>query len=129
MPYARYARYLKWLALVLLAYVASALLAHLHWGTVLHHAVYPSIHFSKSQLLLICAILGTTISPYLFFWQTSQEVEDRILDGRTSIASRKETNVKEIKNMLAVRYRYHRYRHAGYPGTGRLEQLRRRREL
>jgi NRAMP (natural resistance-associated macrophage protein)-like metal ion transporter len=99
MPYARYARYLKWLALVLLAYVASALLAHLHWGTVLHHAVYPSIHFSKSQLLLICAILGTTISPYLFFWQTSQEVEDRILDGRTSIASRKETNVKEIKNM------------------------------
>src|SRR5581483_6384140 len=75
LPYARYAHFLKWLALVLLAYVASAIMAHLPWGTVLHQAVTPSIHWSKDQLLLICAILGTTISPYLFFWQTSQEVE------------------------------------------------------
>jgi NRAMP (natural resistance-associated macrophage protein)-like metal ion transporter len=100
LPYGRYARYLKWLALVLLAYVASAIMAHLNWGTVLHHAVTPSIKWSKDQLLLICAILGTTISPYLFFWQTSQEVENEILDGKTSITSRKDSvNKHEIRNM------------------------------
>lgn len=89
LPYAKYAHFLKWLALVLLAYVASALMAHLPWGTVLHKAVTPSVHWSKDQLLLICAILGTTISPYLFFWQTSQEVEDEILEGKATIAARR----------------------------------------
>lgn len=100
LPYARYAHYLKWLALVLLAYVASTLMAHLNWGNVLHHAVSPSIHWSKDQLLLICAILGTTISPYLFFWQTSQEVEDKIMKGKTSIASRQHNiNHHQIRAM------------------------------
>jgi NRAMP (natural resistance-associated macrophage protein)-like metal ion transporter len=99
MPYARYARYLKWLALVLLAYVGSALLAHLNWGDVLHHSITPSIHWSKEQILLICAILGTTISPYLFFWQTSQEVENQIMEGKTTIASREGANNEEIKGM------------------------------
>jgi NRAMP (natural resistance-associated macrophage protein)-like metal ion transporter len=100
LPYARYAHYLKWLALVLLAYVASALMSHLHWGTVLHHSITPSIKWSKDQLLLICAILGTTISPYLFFWQTSQEVESEIMDGETSIASRKQgVSEHQIKSM------------------------------
>ena len=84
LPYARYARYLKWLALVLLAYVASALLAHLNWGHVLQKAVSPSLSLNKDQLLLVCAILGTTISPYLFFWQTSQEVEERQLEDKTN---------------------------------------------
>ncbi len=99
MPYARYARYLKWLAMVLLAYVASALVAHLNWGDVLHRAVLPSIHFTRDQLLLICAILGTTISPYLFFWQTSQEVEDKILKGETTVASRQGTDQAAIHSM------------------------------
>jgi len=99
MPYARYARYLKWLAMVLLAYVASALVAHLNWGDITRHAVFPSIHFSRDQLLLICAILGTTISPYLFFWQTSQEVEDKILKGETTIAERQEPDKAAIHSM------------------------------
>lgn len=99
LPYARYARYLKWLALVLLAYVASAIMAHLDWGTVLRHTISPSIHWSKDQLLLICAILGTTISPYLFFWQTSQEVEAKIMDGETSIESRRHPSKRHIRNM------------------------------
>ena len=99
-PYARYARYLKWLALVLFAYVASALLAHLNWGDVARHAIMPSISFTKEQLLLICAILGTTISPYLFFWQTSQEVEEQILQGKTSIPARQaDTTSKDITDM------------------------------
>jgi NRAMP (natural resistance-associated macrophage protein)-like metal ion transporter len=90
MPYAKYAHYLKWLAMVLLAYIASALVAHLDWSTVLEHTFKPSIVWNKDQILLICAILGTTISPYLFFWQTSQEVENEILDGKTTIAPRLE---------------------------------------
>jgi len=99
LPYARYARYLKWLALILLAYVASAIMAHLHWSNVLHHSYTPSIKWSKDQLLLICAILGTTISPYLFFWQTSQEVEEQIEEGRTTIASRQNSSPEEIHSM------------------------------
>ena len=99
LPYAKYAHYLKWLAMVLLAYVASAILAHLNWGQVLHSSITPSIHWSRDQLLLICAILGTTISPYLFFWQTSQEVEEQILVGKTSIASRQGSDKKTITNM------------------------------
>lgn len=99
LPYAKYAHYLKWLAMILLAYVASAIMAHLDWGTVLHHAVTPSLHLNKEQLLLICAILGTTISPYLFFWQTSQEVEEQISEGKTSIASRKGSSPEAIKAM------------------------------
>lgn len=99
LPYARYARYLKWLALILLSYVASALLAHLNWHTLATKAFIPSVHWTKDQLLLICAILGTTISPYLFFWQTSQEVEEQVLDGKTSIASRQGDDPKAIKRM------------------------------
>lgn len=100
-PYARYAKYLKWLALVLFAYIASALLAHLDWLDVLRHSVVPSLTLDKSQLLLLCAILGTTISPYLFFWQTSQEVEEAILEGKTSIAQREGTTKQAIRNMRA----------------------------
>jgi NRAMP (natural resistance-associated macrophage protein)-like metal ion transporter len=99
-PYAHYARYLKWLALVLFSYVFSALLAHLQWHVVLENSFLPRITFSKNQILLICAILGTTISPYLFFWQTSQEVEVQILKGKTTLAERKvATAPGEIKSM------------------------------
>ena len=99
-PYVRYARYLKWLAMVLLAYVFSALLAHLHWGQVLSHSFVPSFTFHKDQLILICAVLGTTISPYLFFWQTSQEVEEQILQGKTTLAERRTaTDPTDIKSM------------------------------
>ncbi len=98
-PYAKYARYLKWLAMVLLAYIASAILAHLNWSDVLAHAFIPAITFDKDQLLLICAILGTTISPYLFFWQTSQEVEEGILKGQTTIKMRQGTTPKDLRAM------------------------------
>lgn len=98
-PYARYAKYLKWLALVLLAYVFSAILAHLDWSNVLRHAAAPSIHFGKQQIILVAAILGTTISPYLFFWQTSQENEEQISQGQTSIAERRGTTRPAIRSM------------------------------
>jgi NRAMP (natural resistance-associated macrophage protein)-like metal ion transporter len=98
-PYARYAKYLKWLAMVLLAYVFSAILAHLDWGDVLRHTALPSIHMGKEQIVLIAAILGTTISPYLFFWQTSQENEEQISQGQTSIVSRAGASKKEVRSM------------------------------
>ncbi|MBI5405991.1 divalent metal cation transporter [Candidatus Kaiserbacteria bacterium] len=88
--YARYAKYLKYLALALFSYVAVALSVGLDWGEVVRHTLVPSITFSKDQILLVCAVLGTTISPYLFFWQTSQEVEERILKGETTIEERRE---------------------------------------
>jgi NRAMP (natural resistance-associated macrophage protein)-like metal ion transporter len=98
--YARYAKYLKYLALILFSYVLSALVIHLDWHQIAIRTIIPSITFSRDQILLICAILGTTISPYLFFWQTSQEVEEEILKGKTTIELRREdTSPKEIKDM------------------------------
>ena len=98
--YAKYARYLKYLALVLFAYVLSALSVNLQWGDLLRTTFIPHITFSQDQLLLICAILGTTISPYLFFWQTSQEVEEGIMRGEKTISLRQgAVTSQEIKNM------------------------------
>ncbi len=99
MPYQRYARYLKWLAMVLLAYVASTLMAGIDWSSVLRNAFIPSITFSRDQIILICAILGTTISPYLFFWQTSMEVEEDIAAGKTTVALRRGTNKRAVRSM------------------------------
>jgi len=99
-PYQKYARYLKWLALVLFTYILSALSVHLDWGAIVHSTFIPTFHFTKNEIILICGILGTTISPYLFFWQTSQEVEEEILDGKVTIAERRaETSDEDVKNM------------------------------
>ncbi len=98
--YARYARYLKYLALVLLAYMFSAFSVHMDWGALFRATIVPTIAFTKDQILLICAILGTTISPYLFFWQTSQEVEEEILRGEKTLAVRRSSvTPREIKDM------------------------------
>ena len=100
-PYAKYAKYLKWLALILFTYIFAAFMADIDWGVALKAALTPTIIFEKEQLILICAILGTTISPYLFFWQTSQEVEEQILEGKTNIASRQGATHEDIKKMRA----------------------------
>ncbi len=76
MPYTRYARYLKWLTLSLFAYIATAFFVHVRWHEVLHATLIPHIVWSKDYLTALIAVLGTTISPYLFFWQASQEVEE-----------------------------------------------------
>ncbi len=76
LPYNRYVRVLKWLTLSLLAYVGVAFAAHIDWLAALRSTVLPTIHWSKDYVTTIVAILGTTISPYLFFWQADQEVEE-----------------------------------------------------
>lgn len=98
--YEKYARYLKYMALVLIAYIVSALMIKgLDWGAIGRAAISPSLTFSKDQIILVCAILGTTISPYLFFWQTSQEVENEVLAGKTTLAARQVTDQAQITRM------------------------------
>jgi NRAMP (natural resistance-associated macrophage protein)-like metal ion transporter len=100
--YARYAKYLKYLALALLSYVVVAFSVGLDWSDALRHTLVPSLTFSKEQILLICAVLGTTISPYLFFWQTSQEVEEKILKGETSVEARREAASESALRRMRV---------------------------
>lgn len=97
--YEKYAKYLKFLALILLSYVLSGLIVKMDWGHILKTTFTPTITFSKGQIILICGILGTTISPYLFFWQTSQEVEEEILKGKTTVRLRQGTNPLQLKDM------------------------------
>ena len=75
-PYHRYVRVLKWLTLSLFAYVAVAFAVHAPWLEALHRAVVPQLHINAEAALMVVAIFGTTISPYLFFWQCSEEVEE-----------------------------------------------------
>jgi NRAMP (natural resistance-associated macrophage protein)-like metal ion transporter len=76
LPYQRYVRYLKWLTLALLAYVAVVLTIAMPWHDVIVGLVWPRIALDAPTLTVIVAVLGTTISPYLFFWQAAQEVEE-----------------------------------------------------
>jgi Mn2+/Fe2+ NRAMP family transporter len=75
-PYHRYARYLRWLCLSLLAYVAVLFVAQVDWQQVQTATFAPQIDFSKTTFELLIALAGTTISPYLFFWQAAEEVEE-----------------------------------------------------
>jgi Mn2+/Fe2+ NRAMP family transporter len=75
-PYHRYVFFLKWLTLSLLAYAAVLFTVHVPWGQVALHTVWPSFTLNSEAAAVIVGIFGTTISPYLFFWQASEEVED-----------------------------------------------------
>ena len=74
--YSRYVAWLKWLTLSLFAYVGVAFVVHMPWASVGYHLVVPDISLKASYLTAMVAILGTTISPYLFFWQAEEEVEE-----------------------------------------------------
>ena len=76
MAYKRYVEYLKWLTLSLLAYVAIVFMLNVSWTQVATSVIAPQIIWNRETLMIIVAIFGTTISPYLFFWQAAQEVED-----------------------------------------------------
>ncbi len=79
-PYRRYVRILKWLTLALLAYVATVFVEQVAWLQVLSSALMPQLSFKPEYITTVVAVFGTTISPYLFFWQASQEVEDQLAD-------------------------------------------------
>jgi NRAMP (natural resistance-associated macrophage protein)-like metal ion transporter len=78
LPYHRYARVLRWLALSLLAYPIVLLTVDVDWGAVLHHALVPHLVGGPEGIAALIAVFGTTVSPYLFFWQASEEVEEEI---------------------------------------------------
>ncbi len=81
LPYHRYARILRWLTLSLLAYVAVLFVAKVNWSEVVVSTLIPQIGFDQSSIALMIALAGTTISPYLFFWQAAEEVEERASKG------------------------------------------------
>jgi NRAMP (natural resistance-associated macrophage protein)-like metal ion transporter len=87
--YATFSRCLKWLTAVLFAYIAAAIVARPDWFAVLRATVVPSFHWNQSAVATLVAILGTTISPYLFFWQASQEVEEDKAHGKRTLAQRR----------------------------------------
>ena len=76
MRYASYVSVLRWLTLSLFAYVATVFVVGVPWGTVAYHLVVPHVEWTAAYFTMVVAIFGTTISPYLFFWQASEEVED-----------------------------------------------------
>jgi NRAMP (natural resistance-associated macrophage protein)-like metal ion transporter len=89
LSYETYVRYLKWLTLGLLSYVAVVLTIHIHWGTVIRELVLPRLVMDHNTITMIVAVFGTTISPYLFFWQAAQEMEDlRVVNARNGGTSR-----------------------------------------
>ncbi len=95
------ARVFKWLALALLAYIGAALFARPDVGQVLAGTLVPTLKADPAFLGLLVALLGTTISPYLFFWQSSQEVEEQIGMGRRRLWQRRGASKSELRYALA----------------------------
>jgi Mn2+/Fe2+ NRAMP family transporter len=96
LEYRQIASVLKWLVLVLVAYPITAFVVGADWGQVLRDSLIPSMPHSKNEWATLVAILGTTISPYLFFWQASEEVEEEKLAGQTTLASRRGATPEEL---------------------------------
>jgi NRAMP (natural resistance-associated macrophage protein)-like metal ion transporter len=94
--YSQIAKFLKWLALVLFAYVICAFTQKPEWGKILSHSLVPQVPGGSAGWGMITAILGTTISPYLFFWQTSQEVEEERQRGRKTKLHRRGASPREL---------------------------------
>jgi NRAMP (natural resistance-associated macrophage protein)-like metal ion transporter len=95
--YRHIARIFKWLTMVLFAYIAAAFLARPDWHSVLSATLVPRVEWSSAFLATFVGILGTTISPYLFFWQASQEVEKDRAEGKRTGKQREGATVKELK--------------------------------
>ncbi len=96
--YATFAKYLKWLTAVLFAYVIAAFVAGPEWKSVLVASVSPSLSRDPVFIATLVGILGTTISPYLFFWQASQEVEEEKARGRRTLAQRRGATEHELRD-------------------------------
>jgi Mn2+/Fe2+ NRAMP family transporter len=94
--YRQIARVFKWITLVLLAYVATAFLSRVDWQAALFATIVPRLSWSRDSLSVLVGILGTTISPYLFFWQAAQEVEEERAQGR-NLAQRRGATDAELR--------------------------------
>jgi len=104
-PYRSYSKYLKVLTLVLFAYVAAAFSIRIPWGDVLAATFIPQISWNRDFTLILVAIFGTTISPYMFFWQASLEVEERRLRTQSGASAASVTR-KRLPQRDAARIRF-----------------------
>jgi NRAMP (natural resistance-associated macrophage protein)-like metal ion transporter len=95
--YHQIANVLKWLVLVLFAYPITAFVVGADWGRVVHDTLVPSMPHTRDEWSTLVAILGTTISPYLFFWQASEEVEEEKAAGQSTLAKRRGATLKELE--------------------------------
>jgi NRAMP (natural resistance-associated macrophage protein)-like metal ion transporter len=95
--YHQIANVLKWLVLVLFAYPITAFVVGADWNKVVRATLVPSIPHTRDEWSTLVAILGTTISPYLFFWQASEEVEEEKAAGQTTLAERRGATLKELE--------------------------------
>lgn len=97
--YKTYARILKWLAFTLLSYLVTAIFVTSDVGELIRGAFVPHFEFTRDYFMLITALLGTTISPYLFIWQSDEEVEEEISEGRLTLKQRKGATKREMLDM------------------------------
>ena len=100
-PYKQYAKVLRILTFSLFAYVVTAFFTSQDWGTAFRSTLIPTIRFDQKFLFNLVAILGTTISPYLFFWQASEEVEEEIDQGKKTETQRKGASQTDLRMMRA----------------------------
>ena len=101
LPYAALARFFKWMTLALFAYIITAFIVRPPWGHVLFNFVVPHVRLSSAWLATIVGVLGTTITPYLFYWQSSLMVEEEKEAGNTTLAARRGTDAPSIATMHA----------------------------
>jgi Mn2+/Fe2+ NRAMP family transporter len=97
-PYHRYVRYLKWLTMALFAYVAVVFTVRIDWSEVALRTVYPQLS-GVGWIVVVVAVFGTTISPYLFFWQSSEEVEDEEAAGRGTLLEHPDQAPAELERI------------------------------
>lgn len=88
-PYKKYYNYLKWMGVTLLVYVLTAFLTKQDWGAIISNTIIPRIEFNLTYIMTLVGFVGTTISPYLFFWQPAEEIEEEIKEGKISDFSQK----------------------------------------
>ena len=94
-PYHRYVKVLKWLTLALFAYVGVIFTVHIDWPQVLTRTVLPDLKLNEAAVTVIVAVFGTTISPYLFFWQSSEEVEDLAAEHQPDLLDEQPAEARE----------------------------------
>ena len=104
LPYHRYVHVLKWLTLTLLAYVGVVFTVTIDWGSVVRGLLWPQITWSRDVVTVLVAVFGTTISPYMFFWQSAEEVEDTDLDGAGSLLDHPEDGPAELDRIAWDNY-------------------------
>jgi len=101
LSYAKMARVIKWLTLTLFAYIVTAFVVHANWADILKHLVVPEIRFDATWFAVVVGLFGTTITPYLFFWQSALEIEEAKGRGETTVRQRRGTDEKQLADAHA----------------------------